>query len=240
MASYFTGKYDVNRNSLAVTDDFAYIEKWYLSIVKLKLKGVVFHNHFSADTLNKYASPYVRFIQVDFPGILNANVYRYFAYLDYLKTEGQPIEELFVTDIADVEVVLNPFEHPFYVQHQNALFCGDEEEVVDNEWMRAHGSHLRSTLEGYVDFEEKNGKEVLLNCGVFGGRRQVMLEVLEALTKIHSTITIANQTPFTLDMGAFNFATRTMFAEKVQHGSPINTRFKKYESLRNDCWFRHK
>ena len=60
------------------------------------------------------------------------------------------------------------------------------------------------------------------------------------MANIHQTITINNQTPYTLDMGAFNYIARTQFADKLINGTPVNTQFKKYEENRMDCWFRHK
>jgi hypothetical protein len=83
-------------------------------------------------------------------------------------------------------------------------------------------------------------KEVLLNCGIIGGNVQTMKTLVDSLAYIHRTYTIHNRTPYTLDMGAFNFVARTQFAQRLLHGAPINTQFKRYESDRSNCWFRHK
>jgi hypothetical protein len=171
---------------------------------------------------------------------LNANVYRYLVYLDFLKKHQFEVEHVFFTDIADVEVVKNPFTDPFFVQNPKSLFCGDEDEVLDNPWMKDHCTHLRNLIPEFLGFEERDKDEILLNCGVIGGNTDTMLTMLQELSKIHSTITISNETPFTLDMGAFNFVARTKFQDRIKHGFPVNTRFKSYESNRVDCWFRHK
>lgn len=239
-ASLFTGVYDVNRNELLPSDDFQIIKNWVDSIQKLGLQGIVFHNNFSEKTISEHENDQLRFFKVDFDTPLSANAFRYLVYYDFLKKYGNQVQNIFVTDIGDVEVVRNPFIDPLFLSNTESLFCGDEEEVLDNPWMKDHCTHLRNQIPGFSDFEEKNKSKTLLNCGVIGGQRDVMLELLAQLVQIHTAHTISNQTPFTLDMGAFNFVARTQFSDRLRHGFPVNTRFKSYESERLDCWFRHK
>lgn len=239
-ASLFTGVYDVNRNELLPADDFQIIQKWCESIQKLNLRGVVFHNNFSEETIQKANSKHIQFVKVDFDKRLNANVYRYLVYLDFLKKNQDSIQHLFMTDIADVEVVRNPFKELLFTQQPDSLFCGDEEEKLNNSWMFEHCTHLRALVPGFLEFEKENQSQTLLNCGVIGGSIQVIMPFLELLSQIHLEYTISNKTPFTLDMGAFNYIARTYFKERLIHGYPVNTRFKSYESTREDCWFRHK
>ena len=239
-ASLFTGVYDVNRNEMVPHDDFQVIKKWCQSMQDLRLNGIIFHNNFSEKTISEVQLEHIDFIKVDFNTTLNANVYRYLVYLDFLKEYGNHIKNVFFTDITDVEVVRNPFEDSFFTQNSDSLFCGDEEELLDNEWMRDHCTHFRNLMPEFKDFENENRTQTLLNCGVIGGKTAVMISLLEELTRIHTTYTISNQTPYTLDMGAFNFVARTGFSCRIKHGFPVNTRFKSYEAERTDCWFRHK
>lgn len=239
-ASLFTGVFDVNRSEMLPPDDFQIIEKWCSSIQNLGLQGIVFHNNFSEKTISEGKNEHIQFIRVDFQTKLNANVYRYLVYLDFLKKYGHQIQNIFFTDVADVEVVKNPFSDSFFNENSESLFCGDEEELLDNPWMRDHCTHLRNSIPEFVEFEGNNRNETLLNCGVIGGKIELILLVMEKLARIHSLYTISNRTPFTLDMGAFNFVARTKFADRMKHGFPINTRFKGYEVKRTDCWFRHK
>lgn len=239
-ATILTGVYDVNRNELLAEDDFERIKDWYESIVKLQLRGVVFHNTFSQKTVEAYQNQYVTFLNVEYGKRLNANVFRYLIYREFIRQYSHKIANIFVTDISDVVVVQNPFVQPLFLENPDALFCGDEVETLDNEWMQNHSTHLRNSIVGFAAYEQKNQKETLLNCGIIGGNVQVMKTLMDSLADIHRTHTIHNQTPYTLDMGAFNFVARTQFAQRLLHGAPINTRFKRYESDRSDCWFRHK
>ncbi|MFC3417726.1 hypothetical protein [Algoriphagus hitonicola] len=239
-ASLFTGNYDVNRSEMLQGDNFQLIEKWCRSIQSLDLKGVVFHNSFSEETIRANQLTGIEFVAVDFNTPLSANAYRYLVYVDFLKKYQNQLENVFFTDIADVEVVKNPFDVPFYDENSDSIFCGDEEEILDNPWMNEHSNHLRNLIPEFKDFEEKNKNQPLLNCGIIGGKIELMVQLMQELSRIHSTYTVTNKTPYTLDMGAFNFVMRTQFADQIIHGFPVNTRFKCYESTREDCWFRHK
>ncbi|MDO8966248.1 MAG: hypothetical protein Q8S14_12880 [Algoriphagus sp.] len=239
-ASLFTGIYDVNRNEMLPSDEYSLIEKWCQSVQNLGLEGIVFHNNFSEKTIREAQNDQINFIKVDFDTPLNANVYRYPVYFDFLKRHADQIHNVFFTDIADVEVVKNPFDDSFFLENPEHLFCGDEKEILDNPWMKDHCTHLRNLIPEFLDFEERSKSQTLLNCGVIGGNTAVMLLLLEKLTQIHTSVTVSNQTPFTLDMGAFNFVARTTFSNRLKHGVPVNTLFKGYESERMDCWFRHK
>lgn len=239
-ASIFTGVYDVNRNEMLLQDDFSIVEKWYHSILNIGLNGIIFHNNFSDETVAKYQSSSIQFIKVDFNTQLNGNVYRYIVYNDFLKKFGNQIENLFFTDIGDVEVVKNPFEDSFFKENNNAIFCGDEVELFDNEWMRAHCTHLRNKILDFSDFEKQHKFATLLNCGIIGGKTSLLILLMKELAEIHNTVTISNQTKYTLDMGAFNYAINKLFSDEIIHGFPVNTRFKYFETNRLDCWFRHK
>jgi len=239
-ATLLTGVYDVNRNELLAHDDFGRIKDWYDSVQKLGLRAVIFHNTFSKKTVETYQNEQISFVAVPHDKRFNANVFRYLVYQDFAKTYSGKIANLFVTDIADVVVVQNPFEQPFFMENPNALFCGDEPTTLNNEWMQNHSTHLRNKIPDFADYEHQNQHKTLLNCGIIGGNIHIMSHLLDTLAHIHRTYTIHNQTAYTLDMGAFNFVARTQFGQNLRHGAPINTQFKHYESKRLDCWFRHK
>lgn len=238
--SLLTGVYDVNRKETLNKNDFSLIQKWYDSIVSLKMDAIIFHNSFSKELIAQHSNQYIQFIQVDYDQKLNPNIYRYFIYQEYLKQYSSEIANLFVTDISDVEVICNPFVNDGFTKNTNHLFCGDETEILDNEWMRNHCAHLRNLVPGFIQYEEQNKSAPLLNCGIIGGKLNIMLQLFDQMVELHKLYSYTNTTEYTLDMGVFNYAARTLFANKLMHGAPVNTVFKKYESHRKDCWFRHK
>jgi hypothetical protein len=239
-ATLLTGVYDVNRNEALAEDQFSLIKEWYHSIIDLQLHGIIFHNSFSDETVAQYQNQYIKFIKVSYDGSINPNAYRYLIYNDFLRANEGKIEQLFVTDIADVVVLQNPFIQPLFIQNPDLLFCGDEQETLANPWMQQHNSHLRNHITSFAEYESANQNKTLLNCGIIGGHFELMQSLMQQLSQIHNTYTIHNKTAFTLDMGAFNFIARTQFGENLKHGTPINTIFKQYEKNRSDCWFRHK
>ncbi len=240
MACHISGVYDVNRNLTLDNDNYDWVHDWATSIEAQGLHGVLFHNSFSNETCKEHENKHISFIKIDYDRQFNPNVYRYFLYRDFIHQHKNQIKNVFVTDVSDVVLVKNPFLDPFFVDNSTVIFCGDEDEILQNEWMQAHGDHLRSQMEDYAKFEKDFSKETLLNCGIIGGAMPIFIDFLNQLCSIHSKFNRNNQTAFTGDMGAFNFLVRTQFNHQVKHGAPVNTVFKQYENDRTDCWFRHK
>ena len=239
-ATILTGIYDVNRSQMIAEDDFTLVRDWYTSMEDNGLNGIIFHNCFSEATVQKYQTGNIAFSRVAYNSTISPNAYRYIIYNRFLQHAGTAIQNIFFTDIADVVAVKNPFIQPEFNQHPNTLFCGDEDSTLDNEWMNNHSTFLRQHVAGYTQYEADYKNEILLNCGVFGGNAKLVASLVSKLANLHLTYTIHNKTPFTLDMGAFNFIVRTQFGTDLIHGMPVNTVFKKYEHQRMDCWFRHK
>lgn len=241
MACLITGIYDVNRSETLEDDKYELVQHWAESIADLKLNGLIFHNNFSVETCQKYQNEYVSFVRINHDSSpFNPNVYRYFAYKEFLDRHAGEIENVFVTDISDVVVVNNPFEHPFYIENPGAIFCGDEPKILENDWMIAHSDHFRQKIADYSRYESKFTNETLLNCGIIGGSISIIQNLFQQLCDIHQRFNMDNRTLFTGDMGAFNYLARTKFNNQLKHGAPVNTLFKGYELERRDCWFRHK
>lgn len=240
MACLISGIYDVNRNETLEDDNFELVRDWAESIENLHLRGIIFHNNLSSKTCKEFQNDHISFIRIAYKHQFNPNVYRYFAYRNFLKQYREVIKSIFITDISDVVVIKNPFTDSFFSDHPNAIFCGDEPQVLNNEWMQAHGNHLRQRIPAYEAFEKRFGKETLLNCGIIGGSITVFHDFINRLCAIHQKFNTDNQTAYTGDMGAFNYLARMQFNEQLRHGAPVNTIFKQYENERTDCWFRHK
>lgn len=240
MTCHFTGIYDVNRNTTLLNDDFSLVSDWANSLQKHNVNGIIFHNNFSEATCLKYQHSQLHFIQVTHDVVFSPNVYRYIVYRKYLKRYASQISHLFVTDATDVVMLKNPFIDAFFTSNANKLFCGDEPEILDNEWMFHHSQTLRGKIDGYADYEAQFKNSTLLNCGIIGGNILVMNRFIEKLASIHEQYNRNNTSLYTGDMGAFNYLMRTSFNNLVLHGAPVNTVFKQYEKERTDCWFRHK
>jgi hypothetical protein len=240
MGCLITGLHDVNRNETLVNDSYELVKDWAESITAANLQGVIFHNHFSDETCKSFGNDHISFKKITYNPQFNPNVFRYFAYRDFLNQHIQQINGIFITDITDVVLVKNPFTDPVFCDNPDALFCGDEPKTLNNDWMVAHGEHLRNNIPDYSDYESNFGNETLLNCGIIGGSASLFFDFIQQLCAIHQHANCENKTAYTGDMGAFNYLARTKFNSQIIHGAPVNTVFKGYENNRNDCWFRHK
>ena len=239
LASHISGVYDVNRSSVLPNDDFSIVSAWAKSIADLGLQGILFHNNFSEATCKEHETDFLHFIKVEYNNLFNPNVYRYFVYNEFLKKHAASIHNLFCTDVSDVVVLKNPFNETLFLENENALFCGDEPELLNNDWMQEHSTHFRNSIADYANFETDFKDETLLNCGIIGGSLAVMQSFIDKLWAIHECYNSDNKTLFTGDMGAFNYLVRMQYNSKVIHGNPVNTVFKHYEDS-SSCWFKHK
>ena len=240
MACHITGVYDVNRNSILPGDDFAQVQAWATSLKAQQVNSIIFHNNFSADTCAAQQHKHVHFICIEHDAAFNPNIYRYIIYREFLRLHASKIASVFVTDIADVVMIQNPFIHPLFTANAGKLFCGDEPLQLNNEWMINHATHLRNSITDYADYETAFKNFTLLNCGIIGGGSLQMQVFIEQLAALHEQYNRNNTTAYTGDMGAFNYLVRTCFNSQFIHGWPVNSIFKAYENERMDCWFRHK
>jgi hypothetical protein len=240
MACHISGIYDVNRNQTIIDNDFSVVQDWYNSVLNLKLNGIIFHNNFLDSTCEKYQNQFIKFIKFDYNSSFNPNVFRYFVYNEYLKLNFKNIDNVFFTDISDVLILKNPFQQKLFLDNNEAFYCGDETEILDNPWMKQHCESLRNTIEDFSLFEKKFKNETLLNCGIIGGNILLIKNFIEKLWQIHENYNFNNKTNYTGDMGAFNYLIRTKFDKKIIHGKPVNTVFKNYDCYNLECWFSHK
>ncbi len=239
LGCHISGVFDVNRSQMLSDDDFSIIEQWANSILKLNLQAIIFHNNFSDETIEKYQSNHLKFIKITHDIRFNPNVFRYYIYSQFIKKHFDKIESLFVTDVSDVLVLKNPFIQPLFKDNPDFVFCGDEKTIWDNEWMKDHGSHLRSAVNDYFEIESEYKSHILLNCGIIGGTIQVIKPLIESIWQIHESYNYSNTSLFTGDMGAFNYTLRKNFNNRIIHGTPVNTEFKGYYDD-GVSWFQHK
>ena len=240
MACHLTGIYDINRNTTLKNNDYTLVKEWADSMAALQINAIIFHNNFDDKTCARYQHKKLAFIRVEHSPQFNPNIYRYFIYRDFLRLHKQKISGIFLTDITDVMALINPFKQPLFINNSLSIFCGDEPEILNNEWMNAHSTHLRSRIANYAAYEETFKNEQLLNCGIIGGSGKIMQQFIAEICGIHQQYNHDNMGAFTGDMGAFNYLIRTRFNGQVMHGDPFNTQFKSYQYNRTDCWFRHK
>lgn len=211
IACYFAGVPDVQRNNTQWTADFKLIEKLKRSVERHGIEFILIHNCF--DLPNKVTISTTPYFE------------RWLKEWQYLR-DRRDINNVFVVDATDVDMVNNPFAHI----KDGALYVGDEPtEKLNNRWMLTR--HLEPTVNRYL---RENATLPLLNCGVVGGNRKLVMQLCKDMYTYHMQYP-QDQT----EMGIFNKLMHTKYAGIIEYGRHVTSLFKKYE-VRTNAWFRHK
>ena len=234
IASYLTTAIDNQRDIYTEKDNVKYIEEWYNTLIFNKLNGIIFFDDLSDEFIKGF--PGVKFNKVDsIPFAMQLHDYRWFTYLSYLKN-NQEIKNVFFTDIADVKIIKDPFTQPEF--NDCTLYIGDEINKMDS-WIVRCVSEAFEIIDDYHEIINKHWEESLLNCGILGGSRGIVMRYLELFKEY--TLKILDRPTFdkTVDMPIFNYVVWKYFYPNILHGLPVNSRFCSHENIDN-VWFIHK
>ncbi|PIJ49191.1 MULTISPECIES: glycosyltransferase family 2 protein [unclassified Erwinia] len=135
------------------------------------------------------------------------------------------ITELWCTDATDVVMLNEP------VIMSGVLYVGWEPQLTNSEWMIKNHQHpdIRDFL---------TEPRQLLNCGVVGGHRAIMLEFMHAMV-VELDCQRSESPADAFEMGAFNRVVYTRFAGRFITGTQVTTIFKKNETS-GVSWWAHK
>lgn len=210
IACYFANVLDPQRNTTWKPDIHA-IDKLRHSVEDKGIEFVLIHNCF--DLPNKVdiaTTPYFE---------------RWLKEWQYLR-DRRDINNVFVVDATDVDMLNNPFTH----MQDGVLYIGDEpNETLANRWMIT--KHLEPSVNRFL---RENGALPLMNCGVVGGNRKLVMDVCREMYLYHF-----NRPHDLTEMGIFNKLMHTKYADVIEYGRHVTTLFKKNERQSN-AWFRHK
>jgi len=224
-STYISGIKDTQRMIIKLPDDHNYISSWYKSVISNNLKCIVFHNELSQDFIINY--PECRFIKVINPGL---NLYDFRWYM-FKNLHDIDFDNIFLTDISDVELVKNPFLQTEY--NQDDIFCGDEQYSM-NTWPMLFADEKFKELPEWDNII--NSGNVLLNAGIVGGSRSVVIHYIDLINIIIDQVKGYKETTC-VDIPLYNYVLYRYF--KPIHGFPVNSVFRKFEKS-NDVWFIHK
>jgi glycosyltransferase involved in cell wall biosynthesis len=213
LTCFFTGINDPQRTE-QWTADLTLIDDLIDSLNGLGL--VIIHDCFD---VTEYRG--AKLIRVEPGG--NPYTKRWIEYKKYI--ENNEIENVFCVDATDVQVLKNPFDEI----SKNRIYIGDEKSTIHNDWLRRH--HNKPI---FARFFMSFRRKVLLNAGIVGGNRNILLRFLKDLTEL-----IGNNDVGLTDMAAVNYIAYTKYQMELSHGEQVNTVFKSYQP--NDIsWFKHK
>lgn len=216
------------------------MDVWYNSGVSLiqqnpNFKLLVFYDQLNPNFPQKYNPEYVTFIKVEDCNNYSPHDYRWLIYHNFISTNFIDIDNIFFTDISDVIIKQNPFLHI----KNDILYIGDEYEYPwENWWSSPRIKYYLDNLGNFNEIYEKYKYFSFLNAGILGGDKNIVLKFLDLM---ESYIGLTLDKPYeTTDMILFNYILYKYFSDKINHGEPINSKFKLNETNREDVWFIHK
>lgn len=210
IACYFANVLDPQRNT-TWKPDLAAIDKLKQSVEAQGIEFVLIHNCF--DLPNRVAISTTPYFE------------RWLKEWQYLR-DRRDISNVFVVDATDVDMVNNPFP---YIE-PGKLYVGDEPgNTLNNRWMLTN--HFEPSVNRYL---RENGSLPLLNCGVVGGSRKMVMDLCRDMYLYHF-----DKPQDLTEMGIFNKLLHTKYADVVEYGRHVTSLFKKFE-VTTDAWFRHK
>lgn len=180
------------------------------------------------------SKPDWRIIQ-EVPGVTNPYLQRWISYWRYLR-ENPDIEEVWCVDGTDVQLLRSP-----WALERDRLYIGTEATTVDSGWLAKNSS---TEMERFVG---ENGRKQLLNAGLVGGKRAVVMEFLHDLIHDYQNnlIEVFHKKAQDVvrgvnDMGLLNMVARSeRWEHRLVHGPQINTVFKANATNGWSLW-RHK
>jgi hypothetical protein len=209
--TYFTSGNDPQRSGSWPSNDFNIIKDFYNSVVQHELNCVILHDHCSTEFIEQYSTDKVTFIKVD-KVLLNMVDYRWKLYHNLLE-EMTEIKNVYCLDISDVVILRDPFTS----MQKEIIYIGDEECTNKENWWMLH----RYEMLGLNPIEYIDKK--VLNCGIMGGNRTMMLEATKTIALI---LEKGNVTNTTTDMAAANHVVYTNYTNKFVSGLPLNTKYR--------------
>lgn len=210
------------------------LEPLLMSLYHKNIKAICLHDCFTDPEteiiFNEWWNPFVKCRRQT---AISSNAYRWLEFLVVLR--GSPeAEYTFLVDSTDVECYINPFNSNL----GDFLWTGDEKHSrVDNPWMKTHQQPY-VTMSDYQEIIYENRKHRLLNCGIIGGKREIVLEYLELMVKYQSECNLPDN--ISVDMAVHNYILFKHFKNRFKHGEQVNTVFRKNEKPNGISWFRHK
>ena len=165
------------------------------------------------------------------------NVYfrRHLLGYQYLRAHPE-IQKAWEVDATDVEMLKNPF-----LLEDGFIYLGWEPSLVNNNWLKMN--HPDERVQKFIS---DNPNLQLLNAGLIGGYRSVMIDFLSALHRYYVDNQINKIQKWhggreygVGDMGGLNYIAYTQFKDRIKTGTQVATVFKA-EKVNEFSWWRHK
>lgn len=220
---YFTAVKDTQRNTHFVVDK----SPLYALIDSVPADLLVLNDCFENEVHDK-----IEFLKVE--TFTNPYFQRWISYYKYM-LEHPEVGRVFFIDGTDIEVLQSPFEH----LTGDYLYVGFEPTTLNNDWLLKN-----HPAEFIQDFIVNNKNLQLLNAGILGGPREIVMHFLRTFLKtyydnVQDFFKKSQKTVGNTDMGLFNYICYKHFDSVLMFGRNVCTSFKAEERNQVSC-FKHK
>lgn len=220
------------KNDGYIDSSFNYIKKFYESCAALNLQVRIFYDNLTDEFVNQYSTDKIRFVKVSNDGSKSNNDARFYHYQEYL--ERFSFDAVFMSDCSDVIVKKDPSELFALYPNKKFFLCQDGMTLMEFPYLPWHIAH---SLSDYERFHQNANQWPLINAGVIGGRYDDVMTFLCQQNGLRTALGgSANW-----DMWVCQAVFRLYWQEEdLQIGEKVCSRFKGYETERNDVFFVHK
>jgi len=221
-------------DGMVAKSDINYIKEWYDSVVRNKIKSVVFHDNLEDDLIRDYSNNYVSFEKVS-PTEYSNNDYRFFCFSNYLESLSEKPSVVFHTDASDVKVVMDPVSLIDQNDSIDYFACKDSIPLSQFPYKKIH-DHFN--WDDSFNFDINYGLWDLINMGVVGGSFDKMVKFYKTFVEVRESM---GQPDFNSDMWILQYLLRSKLQPcEFIMGEPVCSQFKGYQSEREDVYFIHK
>lgn len=225
LTAYFTGKNDPQRRRRQPKNSYAKMSRWYESVVRERMNGVIFYDQLSRRFIAKHTHSRVLFRPYRLKTGRSVNDERFKCWFEWLQ-DNPKVKNVFLTDLFDVDFLRDPFT---LLSSDYDLYCC---------WGRTNiksCSYTKARMRQAYSKVFYPGRRAL-NAGVVGGSRSNVMRLLSAMVQDFDTIRSTQN----VNMGVLNRRAHDLFREdRIMVGPPLHSRFKGYEKDGDFC-IRHK
>lgn len=228
----------------------AYFERYMQSILKIpggRVKAVVLHDSIPENMTGPLtvADGSFSFTKVDisrFPKWLSVNDVRFLLFEEVVKQHPEWVT-VFMSDVHDVRFFHNPCVLVERQPDKVFVHSQDLESLAGSGFMRGKFRMLGGQYDKWYNHTKAANSTIrVLNAGVVGGRRPVVLDVLAKMRAIYQDPDFVERRRgrrTCVNMAVVNYVLYTEFATRIETGYPLHGRWLAH-SNRSDVDFQHK
>lgn len=228
LTAYLTNSIDRQLNKQHKSNDISYVNLLMNSCNATKTPCVILVDF----DCNLDGGEYVKFIKFDHYPDMTPHLRRFQLYQKFVEESNY---DYYITcDCHDVKILRNPFTH--IPMDDSTMYVGREEDTKTmsaSAWVQFW---FPKTTVPWVHYQQ----HPLLNCGIIGGSKNLLNEFLNNYITMMNIVKTKITRPAVIDMFSFNKVVYEQYNDHVMTGSPLHTKFKKYDYKNTVACIAHK